>query len=209
MRVAGIGKRQYQRADIHAPDQGQDRLQRHVAVVRSLIIAPADVHANPFAWNVAQTIVDGGDHAFDKAQEIAERPVLKRDVMLERQIRAIELEQKTLVCNRFIFDLKRAADRSEVGVLGVVMLVLDRRYHDAGGGGGQERLHETAFAVAPALLKHRAEIGAFAYRLGGADIVDLADHLRRRKIADHFLAGVLLLERSLEYRIALDIGARP
>ncbi|MEI9925332.1 MAG: hypothetical protein WDN50_19300 [Bradyrhizobium sp.] len=66
--------------------------------------------------------------------------------MLECQIRAIQLQQKTLRDDRFIFDLQGAADGGEIGVLGVVMLVADRGHDDAGRGRGEECLREPALA---------------------------------------------------------------
>ena len=129
--------------------------------------------------------------------------------MLEREIRAVELKQKALARDRFILDLKRAADRGKISVFGVVMFVADRRHHDAGRGGGQEGFNEAALSGALAPIEHLAEVGAFAHRFRCADIVDVADHLRGREVADHLLAGVLMLQRPLENRIVLDVGARP
>src|SRR6202167_2149425 len=129
--------------------------------------------------------------------------------MLERQIRAVELKQETLARDRFILDLKRTTDGGKVRILGVVMLIFDRRYHDARGGRGQECFHEAALSGAFAPIEHLAKISAFTRGLSGADIIDFADHLRRREIADHLLAGDLLLQRPLENRIVLDVGPRP
>src|ERR1700722_14149090 len=107
--------------------------------------------------------------------------------MLERQIRAVELKQKALARDRFILDLKRAADGGKIGVFGIVMFVADRRHHDARGGGGQEGFDEAALSGAFAPIEHFAKISALARSLGGSDIIDLADYFRRREIADHLL----------------------
>ena len=85
--------------------------------------------------------------------------------MLEREIRAVELKQKALARDRLILDLKRAADRGKISILGVVMFVADRRHHDAGGGRGQEGFDKAALSGALAPLEHLAEIGAFTHRL--------------------------------------------
>src|ERR1700728_1221670 len=172
--------------------------------MRPLVVPPTDMHAYSLARNVAQARIDGRHHALDEPEKIAHRPVLKRDVVLEREVGAVELKQKALICNRLIFDLERAADRGEIGVLGVVMFVADCRYHDARGGGRQECLLEPLFASSLAPIQYLAKIRAFAYGLGRADVADLTDRFRRCKIADHFPAGVLLLKGSLEDRIALD-----
>src|SRR5579872_5864378 len=108
------------------------------------------MHADFFARNIAQRVVDGGDDALDEIEEISDGAFLKRDVMLERKIRAIELKQEALRGNRLIFDLQRAADRREVGVLGVVVLVADRRHDDARGGGVR---NASVNPLAPACLR--------------------------------------------------------
>ena len=46
-------------------------------------------------------------------------------MVFEREIRAVQLKQKALRDDGFVFDLQRAADRGEIGVLGVVIFVAE------------------------------------------------------------------------------------
>jgi len=112
MSMAGIGERQHQGADVHSCDQRQYRCKRHVAIVRPLIISPAYMHPDPVARDVAQRRVDGRNHALDEIEKIGLRTILKRNVVLEREIGAIELKQKALRGYRLVFDLQGAADGS-------------------------------------------------------------------------------------------------
>ena len=86
------------------------------------------------------------NHALDETEEVGLRTILKRNVVLERQIRAVELEQEALGDDGFVFDLQGAADGCEVGLLGVVVLVADRGDDDAGRGCGEKRLDKSALA---------------------------------------------------------------
>ncbi len=57
----------------------------------ALVIAPADMQAHLVARNVFERGVDRRDDALDKTEEVAERPVLVRQVAFEGEVRAIEL----------------------------------------------------------------------------------------------------------------------
>ncbi len=89
--VARIGEGQEEAADIGLLDDRQDVGERHVAIVRTLVIAPADMQAHLVARDVLERLVDRRDDALDKAEKVAERPVLVGQMPFERQIGAIEL----------------------------------------------------------------------------------------------------------------------
>jgi hypothetical protein len=76
MGVARVGEREEEAADLGLLDDRQNIGERHVAIVRPFVIAPADVQAHPVARNVFECRVDRRDDAFDKAEEIAEWSVL-------------------------------------------------------------------------------------------------------------------------------------
>jgi len=50
---------------------GRMSAERHIAIMRPLVIAPADMQAHPVARDVFECGVDRRDDAFDKAEEIA------------------------------------------------------------------------------------------------------------------------------------------
>ena len=93
----------------------QDVLERHVAVVRALVIAPAHMQPHPVARHVDDRLVDRLDDPLDEAEEIAERPVVVGQVALEREVGAVELQQEAVLDDRLVFDLQRRGDRREIG----------------------------------------------------------------------------------------------
>ncbi len=143
------------------------------------------------------------DDPLDKAEKIAERPVLIGQMPLERQIGAIELQQKPGIDDRLVFLLEGGADIVEIGLLGLVMLVLHRAGDDAGRGCGQERLGE----MRPGLIECRAEIGAFGLDPAAAEIAHRVDRLGRPHIADRLAGGELFFHDPFEDRIAQRVGA--
>ena len=52
VRVARVGEREHEAADLRLPDDRQDVGERHVLVVRALVVAPAHVHAHALARDV-------------------------------------------------------------------------------------------------------------------------------------------------------------
>ena len=87
--VARVGEGEKEAADLGLFDDRQNVGERHIAIMRPLVIAPADMQAHPVARDVFECGVDRRDDAFDKAEEIAERPVLVGEVAFEREIGAI------------------------------------------------------------------------------------------------------------------------
>ena len=124
------------------PDDRQDVGERHVLVVRALVIAPAHVHAHALARDVDQRPIDRRHDALDEAEEFAERPVLIGDVALEREVGAVELQEEAVADDRLVLDPERVGERCEISLLGRVVPVLHRRGDDARRGRGQERLDE-------------------------------------------------------------------
>jgi hypothetical protein len=66
----GVGEREHEAADPGLADDRQDLGERHVQVVRALVIAPADVHADALARDIDQRPIDRRDHALDEAEEL-------------------------------------------------------------------------------------------------------------------------------------------
>ena len=106
-----------------------------------------------------------------KPRKSAERPVVVGKVPFEREIGAVELQQKPVRDDRLVFDPERGGERGEIGFLGVVIFVLHRGGDDAGRRRGHERLDKPAGP----LVERGAEIGAFGLQLAVIDIAHLAD----------------------------------
>ena len=74
--MARVREGQHKAADIRFLQDRQDVFERHVLVVRALVIAPADMQAHAVARHVRDRPVDRVDDALDKAEKLAERAVL-------------------------------------------------------------------------------------------------------------------------------------
>ncbi len=131
-------ERQHEAADVGLPQQREDLGQRHVAVVRALVVAPADMQPHALARHGGERVVDGRHHPLDETEEFGQRAILEREVSLQREVRTIELQQEAARDDRLVFDPQRRAERRQVGIPGVVVLVL----HGAGEQAGRGRGHE-------------------------------------------------------------------
>ena len=70
VRVLRIGEGQNEPADIGFEQERQDVLQRHIAIVRTLVVAPANMQAHPIARHVDERLVDGRHDPLDEIEEI-------------------------------------------------------------------------------------------------------------------------------------------
>ena len=103
--VPRIGEWQNQAAHIGGEQRRQNVVQRHVAIVRRFGIAPAHMQAHAVARHVDECPVDRGDDLFDKINERRNGPVLVGDVAFECEIGSVDLQQQTVIHDRFVFDL--------------------------------------------------------------------------------------------------------
>ena len=138
-----------------------------------------------------------------KPRKSDERPVLIGEVPLERQIGAVELQQKPGVDDRLVFLAQGRAEIVEIGLLGRVMLVFHRPGDDAGRGCGHERLDEPG----PGVGERGAEIGDLGLDRVAAEIAHRADRLWRAHVADRRARGELLLHDPPKHRVAQRVGA--
>ena len=86
-----IGERKYEPADVSLLEERQYVGERDIAIMRSLVISPADVESHSVAWHVDDGLVDCRDDALDKPEKLANWTIVVSQVPLEREIRAIEL----------------------------------------------------------------------------------------------------------------------
>ena len=123
---------------------------------------------------------------------------------LEREVRAIELQQKAAPDDRLVLPAQRRRECGEIGLFAVVILVLHRPGDDPGRRCGHERLDELRAGV----VERRLEVGALGLNRGGSQVTDLADRLGRPHVADCLSGSELLLHHLQKDRIAQRIGAR-
>src|SRR5215469_5215576 len=121
---------------------------------------------------------------------------------LERQIGAVELQQKAAPDDRLVLLLERGTERVEIGFLAVVIFILHRRGDDTRGWRREERLDK----VRTGLVERRREIGAFGFDRASAEIADFSNRLRRAHIAHRSARRELLFHHLPEHRIAQRVG---
>ncbi len=144
-----------------------------------------------------------GDHRLDEADEVGERAVAVGGVALEREVGTIELQQEAGGDDRLVFDLQRGAERIEIALERVIVLVLHDRRDDAGRRRGEKRLDMAALHR----LQRGAEVGAFGLDRRAVRVGDLADRLRQLRTVRHPVGrGDARLEFTLVLRIVVEIG---
>ena len=121
--VARIGEFDRERTDAGRADHGQDVDQRHIAVVRAVVVPPAHVQAYALGRDVDAGFVDRIDVDRDGILELAQALVLEHAVALHGQVRAIELQDVAARMDEVVFLLEFARHRPDVGFVGVVVLV--------------------------------------------------------------------------------------
>ena len=150
---------------------GQSSSSGDVVVVRPLVVAPADVHANPLGRDVSQRVVQHLDVERGQAQELVDAAVAIHRVPAHGEVRCVDLQEPAAGGDRLVLDAHRLGQRLQVGVLRRVEVVRLEQRDDPGRGRVHERLDRPALA-------HRAtqvvEIGAQRFAAAGADLTDAA-----------------------------------
>jgi hypothetical protein len=93
MGVSGIRHGNDKSTDVELVQQRKDLFERHVTIVRALIVPPADVQTDVAGVDAFEGIVDGGDDPSSPIEELLERSIAKERVSLEGEIGRIDLEQ--------------------------------------------------------------------------------------------------------------------
>ena len=157
VRVARVGERQHEAADLRLLDGRQDLGERHVAVVRAFVVAPAGVQPHPLARHVGERVVD---RAITRSTKPTNSPSGRSCQVMWRSIArsgAVDLQHEAMRDDGFVLHLERVPERGEIGVVGVVLAVAHRRGDDAGRGRGHERFGEAAGGR----IERAPEVGAF------------------------------------------------
>ena len=108
--------------------------------MRPFVVPPAHMQTHLVPRNVLQRLVDRLDDEFDEADEVTERAVPVGGVSLQGEIGAIQLQQEAMADDRLVFDLQRNAERIQISLEAIVVLVLYDRGDDAGRRCSEKRL---------------------------------------------------------------------
>ena len=183
MCVARIGAFQQHGLRLGAPDDIGNLAQRHVAVVRAGVVAPAQVHAQLLGGDVLERMVERGDVHADALAELFGRKVGELHMAAHGKIGAVDLQGDTGRRDGLVFVAQALGEGEDIFLVAGVELVGEEQRGHAGAGGG----HEGGVAIGEAdetlgidpgrfHVDHSDGRGAGGGRALGAALV--AEHLR-------------------------------
>ena len=116
-----------------------DPFERHVAVVGPFVVAPAQVHPQPIRRDVRSSVVEHLDVQPRLLAELVQRQVRVLDVPAHGEVRAVDLQDDSGLCNRLVLVAHRIRDREKVSFLARIVVVPEEEPDHAGGGRAHER----------------------------------------------------------------------
>ena len=137
--VAGIGFLDGEPTDVEFVEFWEYVHERRVTVVWPLVAPPAGVDANLVVGDVPGGFVERGDVQADDGLELLDGAVAEAAVSGRQQVRGVEVEDGAGVSDGLVLLTEGVADGVDELLVGVVVLVDERRGGDAGGSRGQER----------------------------------------------------------------------
>jgi len=143
--VTRIGALEGERLRTGPERDGQDLAERDVAVMRALVVAPAQVQAKSIGRDVAERVIERFHVGRGDLQELRVAQVGKRQVAAHRQVGTIDLEHEARAMNCVVLVLHHVGQPRQVGLATWIVLVLQEVGDDAGRGGGHERLGRLRF----------------------------------------------------------------
>ena len=177
VRVPRVGHGQDQPAHAGGIQVRREVLQRHVEDVRSLVVAPAHMQANPVRRHVAQRAIQSRDGDIHEVEELGQRTVGEQAVALHCEVRAIDLQHHPARDDRLVLGAQRLGHRIHVVGERAVVGVLHRAGDDAGRGRRPERFDEARGLLADRVFVV-AQLGVEKAAVG---VAHLADGARRRR----------------------------
>ena len=140
MRVAWVRRLDEIGVRLGLPHQVDDVGERHVAMMRAGIVAPAHVHAQLLRGDVAHGVVQRLDVNLEDLAEFGEARVLIMDVAAHREIGAVELHMAPDAAIVSYSWLHRFGDGEDVGLVARIIFVLEEEGDHAGRRRGGEHL---------------------------------------------------------------------
>ncbi len=113
--------------------------ERHVAVMRTGVVAPAQVHAHLLRRNVHERAVERLDVQLHRLAEPGEIEIRVLRVPAHREIRAVDLQHDAGVHDRFVLVAERFGHREHILFLVRVVVVAEEEGRHARRGGADEQ----------------------------------------------------------------------
>ena len=101
-------------------------------MVRTFVIAPAQVHAELLGRNVFDRVVERLDVQRDALAELFQVEIGVLDVPAHAEIGAIELENEAGICHGLVLVSHRVGDGVDVSLEVLVVVVAEEQRHHAG-----------------------------------------------------------------------------
>jgi hypothetical protein len=138
----------------------QELTQRDVAMVRALVVAPAEVQAHPIGGDVAQGVIERLDVRRGDLQKLGVAQLVERQVPPHRQVGAVDLEHEPGPMDRVVLLFHDVGEARQVRLAARVVLVLHEVRDDAGRGRRHERVGrldraESGLEIGDVLLDRR------------------------------------------------------
>ena len=130
--VARVRRLELDRVRLRLPHHVDDVLERHVVVMRTGIIAPAEMHPDLLGRNVHERPVERFDiqlHALPKTGEVE---VSELRVASHREVGTVDLQRHAGGGDRLVLVPHRLGNREHVVLVGLVVLVAEEERGHAG-----------------------------------------------------------------------------
>jgi len=138
MRVARVRSLELDRRWPRCKRDIDDLGEWHVAMVRPLVIAPAQMHPHALRRDRGERMIQRLDMEPRPFAEFLDRQVGILDVPAHRQVGAVDLQGDPGRRNRLVFTAHRLRDREQVRFLARVVVVAEEQRYDAWRGGAEE-----------------------------------------------------------------------
>src|SRR5690606_13502539 len=143
-----------------------------VAGVRPRVVAPAQMHSQPFGRDVAERVVERGDVHADALAKLLGREVRELHVPTHREVGAVDLQGDAGLGDRLVLVAQPLGECEDIlFVAGVVLVGKEQRGHP-----GRSRAHE-------GLVPARQALEALGVLARGVHVDDLDRRSARRRLA--------------------------
>src|SRR6202022_4294887 len=117
MLVARVRRLVRDSARVRLEDDVDDVAQRYVMMMRTFVIAPAQMHAHAIGRNARERMIEPLDMELDRLAEVGEGQILELDVAAHREIWTVDLHDKSGVVDGVILDTHRVAKRADISLV--------------------------------------------------------------------------------------------
>ena len=128
MLVTWVGPLDRKATRIHLKHDVQNVSQRHVVVMRTGVVAPTDVDANPLGIDAVQRVIQHLDAELDRDSKLRDRYIGKLQMTAKSEIGTVDLKEETAANDRPVL----LAEGIGQGIQEVTAAVEMRRTHEHG-----------------------------------------------------------------------------